>query len=245
MSPAPRVEVHCHVLPAMDDGAKDCGQARRILSLLAEQGIREVVSTPHFYAHRESAARFLARRSLAMEALRRSGETILPIHPGAEVRLEQGLSAVDELVQMAWGNRGFLLVELPCGEYKRWMSQEICNIAFRLKVVPVIAHLDRYLAWYSKAQIQEVLEIPDAVIQLNNQALFQSATLRFALQLLRGGRPVLMGSDAHNLTTRAPDHHRAWPVLASKLKEDKLQQLCGFAENLFAEQSNNDITTKE
>ena len=230
-----QVDAHCHVLPAMDDGARDCAESRRMLSLLAEQGIRQVVATPHFYAHRESAESFLARRTQALKALQESGEEILPIHPAAEVRLERGISAIDELKQMTWGKRNYLLLELPYSDYKSWMVEEIYNIAFRLNVVPVIAHLNRCLGWYSKAEMREILSIQEAVIQLNNEAFFQRKTLKFALELLKGHIPVILGSDAHNLSNRAPNFTQALAILTAKLKTDQLQTLYTFANNLLGD----------
>lgn len=227
------VDFHCHLLPDMDDGSRSYEESRGMLMRLASQGIKQVFATPHFYSHHESADRFLLRRKTALDKLSASGEKILSVRLGAEVRLEKGISEIGGLQEMAWGKQRCLLIELPYSSYKSWMTEEIYNIVFQQNVTPVIAHLNRYLEWYKKSELQEILDIQGVIVQLNNKTLFERRTLKFALDLLRDGRPVVFGSDAHNLADRSPDFDRTFPILCAKLKADTLQKLCAFSESLL------------
>ena len=63
------VDVHCHVLPEMDDGSKALDVSLAILRQEKEQGVGVVCATSHYYARQNSIPDFCARRSEAMERL--------------------------------------------------------------------------------------------------------------------------------------------------------------------------------
>lgn len=50
-----RTEYHCHILPGIDDGAHNPEMSLEMLEMMRMQGIKRVVATPHFYAHREKS----------------------------------------------------------------------------------------------------------------------------------------------------------------------------------------------
>ena len=82
------VDFHSHILPAVDDGSRNAAESLAMLRCEAEQGIRHVVATPHFYIRHDRPEDFLARRSRAgAELLReRDRHPDLPeITLGAEV----------------------------------------------------------------------------------------------------------------------------------------------------------------
>ena len=74
------IDFHSHILPGIDDGSASVAESIAMLRLEAEQGIRRVVATPHFYAAYDSPERFLEKRDRAEAALRAAmaQETDLP-----------------------------------------------------------------------------------------------------------------------------------------------------------------------
>ena len=63
------IDFHTHVLPDMDDGARDASESVKILEALAAQGVGIVYATPHFYADMESVSDFAQRREKAYREL--------------------------------------------------------------------------------------------------------------------------------------------------------------------------------
>ena len=63
------VDVHCHVLPEMDDGSEAVDVSLAILRQEKEQGVGAICATSHYYARQNSIPDFCARRSEAMERL--------------------------------------------------------------------------------------------------------------------------------------------------------------------------------
>ena len=53
------IDFHSHILPEMDDGSKDVKMSLAMLQMEREQGVTEVVFTPHFYAQQDTVAHFL------------------------------------------------------------------------------------------------------------------------------------------------------------------------------------------
>ena len=60
------IDVHTHILPRIDDGSKDLNMTARMIAEEAAQGVRLIMATPHFYAHRTKIDEFLDRRARRM-----------------------------------------------------------------------------------------------------------------------------------------------------------------------------------
>ena len=196
-------DTHTHILPGMDDGAADLTESLRMLRKCRAQGVKTVVLTPHFYPERESVDSFLARREAAFEQLRKELPPDFPeLVLGAEVAWCPGLQNMPQLTQLTMGQSSYLLLEMP---YMSWTEEQVNGI-WRLlndgRVVPVMAHVDRYLHMQKNGQFEAVLnlQVPLQMSGVAFQKLFRRAK---ALQLMSKGQ-WMVGSDCHNLTDRPP-----------------------------------------
>ena len=225
------IDYHTHILPGIDDGAKDAHDCLQMLKICKAQGVERMIATPHFAAHCETAETFLARRQEAFDAL---PDTLgISILPGAEVLVERGLSENDKLPELTLAKGKYILLELPYSPLKEWMVAETCNIMYSRKLIPVFAHVDRYLQWYSNDEMHRLLSVRGAVLQINNEALCRHDTLKFAVSLIHEGFPVVFGSDTHNTHSRPPNMEAACKALRSKLKGDSLSELVEFVNSLI------------
>ncbi|MCL2014058.1 MAG: hypothetical protein FWG69_03625 [Oscillospiraceae bacterium] len=207
------VDFHTHVLPGMDDGAKNTDVSRKMLHLSNQCGIMKVAATPHYYACVESVENFIIRRKVSENALAEHmeafGETgLIGIIPGAEVRLEKELSGKD-LSPLCLKGTNLLLLELPYRSYSPWMSEEIWNIISSCGVVPVLAHIDRYLGFYKKSDFSEIFSISDFIYQTDTDAFRKKASLKFTFGLAEKGFRIVVGSDCHDTKYRPPNFDEA------------------------------------
>ena len=216
-----KYDFHTHVLPGIDDGARDLPASLSMLYRLQAQGIDTVVATPHFYAHRQEAAQFLENRAAALAAVKSAGDSLPTVLPAAEVYLERGLRDID-LRPFCMEGTHAILVEMPYARQESWMLEEVYHFCLTQSLTPVFAHLDRYLELYSKQEIQEILDFDDAVIQVNNSAFLSRKSLKAVLGWVKGGASLLLGSDCHNLDSRAPNHERISGIVHAKLGDDWL-----------------------
>ena len=227
------VELHSHFLPQMDDGPEHAAVSIEMLAIWRMQGVEKVAATPHYIPHREPVNHFLTRRSEALVAMAGVAPLEMEILLGAEVLIEKGLSDTEDLQLLAIGNSKHILLELPYSPFKEWMLEEIYGIIHRFGLNPLLAHLERYTKWYNDTDLARVLSIRGATFQINNDALFKMSTRRFALELVRGGVPVVFASDAHNTDTRPPNTKAADKILASKLKTAEWQALTERNEDML------------
>lgn len=202
---------HCHVLPKMDDGAKHAAESLAMLRLLYAEGIRTVAATPHYYAHRESPREFAKRRQAALEVLLQEVEAqrvqIPKIMLGAEVHIERNISAL-ELSPLA-NEAGILLLELPFQKLKPWMLREIENVAYGTEFTPMLAHVERYLPYYSKADYAALWALEQVVFQVNTSFTEHFRTRHMFKSLVKKDLPLVLGSDAHNMQSRPPTVRKA------------------------------------
>lgn len=219
------IDYHSHILPRMDDGAEDTAQSLEMIKSLKAQGVDRIISTSHFYAHRESVDNFLSRRERRLEELLGANPAITDIIPGAEVAIERDLSEKKELEKLTVGDSGFILLELPYRPYSGWMTEEILEIQFGLGLKPIIAHLNRYISTYSSSQINDILSLSGVLFQFNNEVFHSRRDTAFLLKLIKNDYPVVFGSDTHNMDKRAPNFDIFEKVMKKKLRGDKFDAL--------------------
>lgn len=201
-------DFHCHCLPQMDDGAQSVEMSVLMLQKLRLQNVGKVIATPHYYHYKEDVASFLQRREVSHNCLlRQMANTNLPeVELGAEVQLCRGLSK--ENLSGLCTESGTILLELPFSAFKTWMLEEIENITYQFSVTPIIAHIERYLPLYQKEDFKQLFSFEEAVWQVNNSAFSHLKSKLFVQKLIRRGYRVVLGSDAHNLSDRAPNFDR-------------------------------------
>ena len=104
------------------------------------------------------------------------------------------------------------------------MSEEIYNIAAEFHLQVILAHVHRYLEYYSKSEIQKILS-HNVIFQVNNEAFGSWKERRFVKALIAEEKTVVFGSDAHNLENRRPN----WDLLTRKCKPEVIvssDQIC-------------------
>lgn len=204
-------DYHCHILPFMDDGAEDVETALEMIEIMKEQGVERIIATPHFYAHEErSLTEYLLRRENALESIWDIA-AVPDIVLGAEVAVEHGISKIHGIEQLAVEESDMILLELPYRDYEDWMSEEIKAISSEHGLKVILAHVHRYLQYYSPENFEKLLET-DAVFQFNNDAFLVPREAKLLEQVLESGKKVVFGSDAHNTESRRPN----WDMLTEK-----------------------------
>ena len=223
------IDLHMHLLPGMDDGSESVETSLAMLARSA--GTEGVCATPHFYADRDTPESFLRRRSAAWERLKAAlPEGHIPIRLGAEVRYFEGMSRAEELPALCLEGTRLLLLEMPFQPWTERMLAEVDGLS-RRGLVPVAAHLERYLELAPKRLLREFWEL-DLLVQCNAEFFLERRTSRRALKLLREGRVQLLGSDAHNVGARPPRLGEAAALIEKKLGPEVLAEIRKTEESL-------------
>lgn len=209
------VDFHSHCLPGIDDGARDVETACAMLQKASEQGAATVVATPHFYWGEHTVESFLQARCAAVEQLRPHMDRLPPIRLGAEVLLREHISRVD-LRPLCLEGTDVLLVELPFMRPPGWVMEELESIAYNQRLTVMLAHLDRYMPWYSAERIAQFLDLPDVIVQLNAETIADRGAFRVLQKWLPDCEHMVLGSDMHDLGHRGPELDAAAKMLSKK-----------------------------
>lgn len=219
------VDFHSHILPAIDDGSASLEESVKMLQTEAEQGIRKVIATPHFYAKHDSPERFLSRRK---EAERRLREVLadhpgLPeVHLGAEVYYFPGIGESELISGLTIDKTRCILLEMPHSVWTAKMFQDIENIYVKQGLIPIIAHIDRYIAPFKTYGIPARLEQLPVYVQANANFFLRPLTAGMAMRMLKMDQIHVLGSDCHNMTDRKPNLGEAFARIRRSLGEDVL-----------------------
>ena len=233
-------DFHTHILPEVDDGSNDVETSLEMLRMLSAQGVKRVVSTSHFYASQYSPKEFLEKREASERKLRNAIEesgmkqNAPEIIMGAEVLYFPGISRCDAIKELCISGTDLLLLELPFYEWDGSIVKEVVDMRSNLNITPVLAHLDRYFALQKKATLNYILS-EEVLVQINAEAFTYGRTAKKALKMLGDGSIDFLGSDCHNLSSRAPNFDKAIEVIAKKKKIDALSEICELGNRIFGD----------
>ena len=229
-------DFHSHILPGIDDGSGCVETSLAMLRMEAAQGIQRVVATPHFYPRYESPVEFLQRRDLADRSLREAmaREPGLPeLCVGAEVYYFRGISESEYLPQLTIRGTNCVLIEMPPSPWEDSMYREMVQIRQRRNLVPIIAHLDRYIAPFRTFGIPERLRELPVLVQANGRFFLERSTAGLAMRLLKADKIHLLGSDCHDLSVRKPDLGAALQRISKKLGQPFMEKMANYETIVF------------
>ena len=137
------IDLHSHLLPAVDDGSRSVEQSVKVLREMALRGVTDVCLTPHLQA-RWSEAGPTAAHQRSFEALLAQAPPRPRLHPGAEVMLDRPITRPVAIARnVTLGGTRYILVEFP-----RLVAYDIATSALthviKVGLVPVLAHPERY-----------------------------------------------------------------------------------------------------
>lgn len=213
-----RTDLHCHLLPAIDDGAKSLGQALAMARIAVADGIATAVVTPHHlngvYRNPANAVR---RATAALQRELDAAGIALALLPGNELHLTpETPDALAEGTALTLADRGrAALVELPVHTVPVGVEHLLERIIAQ-GMTPVIAHPER------NSELRRTPERLGDWVDMGclGQVTAMSCTGQFgepvrqaAETMVRGGWIHVVASDAHRDQRRVPRTGIARPVL--------------------------------
>lgn len=224
------IDIHCHILPGVDDGARDEKESLGMLRTAAKEGIREVILTPHQKPQQHCvSAEGLHRRMAALQ--KRAGEEGLNIklYPGGELFYRQSLAKElqEESLCTLAGSRYVLVEFYPQEEYS-YIRDGLYSL-LAAGYLPVAAHVERYVQVCEKQErLQELLEM-GCYFQVNAGSLtgkYGFMMKRTAWRLIKEQMVHFVGTDAHRADgSRAPMMARCARMLEKKCGSEYAGQL--------------------
>lgn len=196
------IDIHTHILPGIDDGAKDMDESLRILRDASKAGVKRIVATPHVFIENISAVLDAAEKSFETLKIETARQGIdIELFLGAEVSLGVGLAeAVKRDSRLTIGGGGkYILVEMPFFETPVYAGRVIFDL-LASGVTPIWAHPER---------CQEVIDDFNSVrayadngvkLQINSGSLagvYGRKVKGTVIRLIENGLAHIMASDTH------------------------------------------------
>lgn len=233
-------DFHSHILPGVDDGSKSVEQSLEMLRMEAAQGIRRVIATPHFYPRHDSPERFLRRRAEALNRLQEAMEIeegLPQIELAAEIYFFSGISDSEVLSQLTIGQKRCILLEMPQSPWTDRMYREMENIRSRQGLIPIVAHVDRYISPFRTHGIPARLEQLPVLVQANASFFLRGTTRAMAIRMLKNHQIHLLGSDCHSVDVRPPRLGEAVEQIRSRLGEEALDRIAHYQHSVLGMQN--------
>ncbi len=223
------IDLHCHILPGLDDGATDLQAALEMAQVAADDGIDIVVATPHVSSVNSLSPDEIRMATQALNEALQQQNIDLTIVPGAEVEAQPQLVKLLKSGQLVTlGDNGtHLLIETAFVGVPQFLEQ----MCFELQVVgvtPVLAHPERSELAVRQPEILSKLAERGCLLQVNASSILGQAGRRvkaIALDLLRSGQAQVLASDAHDLRYRPPQLSPARKELERVVKNIDFQML--------------------
>ncbi len=235
-----KIDFHSHILPGMDDGAKNADMAVSMLKKLSDDGVEAVVLTPHFYRRDEDINSFLMRREKSYNELCRAAER-LPDCPklilGAEVYYYPSLSSDPDFGKLAIEGTDYVMLELPFEHFYHSFYSNYNKFIDNCKHKLILAHIEKYLDFGNgEDEIGTVLSFGKAICQMNCDSILKPGLFggNKAIELIKKDFISIIGTDAHNMSNRSPLFGKAEKKIISKFGIDEFERLCQNSEMILA-----------
>lgn len=225
-----KFDIHCHVLPWLDDGSSSVPETLKMVQMAASQGFDGLIVTPHHSHHFQRATPELTRsycRKLET-AIQARIKKDFRLYPGQEIMYYDG--ALEDLengrVLTLAGSRYVLLEFMPEINYSYLFTAVRRMTA--ANYLPVLAHVERYEALRAEGRLEELISI-GAYAQMNYRSIggrWYNDTARWCREMLESGNIHFLGTDMHNAGHRAPDTEKAEKWMRKNLNGKYIKQLC-------------------
>jgi protein-tyrosine phosphatase len=192
------VDLHCHVLPGIDDGAVDDADAMAMARQAAADGIATICATPHVRHDHDVRIGELSGRVAALRSLLDDAGVPVDIVTGAEVAVTslRGLDGHELRAASLGGGGRWLLLEPAPGPLGEALEDALTWLG-RRGMQAVIAHPERHIG-PAFHDVLAALAARGALVQVTAALLLREPTASGLLDLARRGLVHLLGSDAHS-----------------------------------------------
>ncbi len=220
------IDIHCHLLPGIDDGPRDWDQSLALCQAMVDDGITRAVVTPHLIDGVYENTRPLVER-LTAELSERLGAAgiALEVLAGAEVDISSRLIGEDSDDLPLLGGGAAVLLEMPVAVIPHAMGDIIFQATSR-DLVPVLAHPERNAILQQNPALAREWIDAGAAMQLDGDSLLGIWGRRTKLcseTLLLEGLFHAMASDAHSCDARPPQLRAALKKATALVGEEAVK----------------------
>lgn len=222
------IDIHSHILPGVDDGARNMQETIEMLRAAYEEGIRIMIATPHYdNRHKQSFSKLEEKLELVRQAAWEM-DSDFNIYMGNEIYYEEGIQEVlreKKAFTLAGGR--YVLIEFSTSESYKVMYQGMKEFILE-GFIPIIAHIERYdCLWKRTERIKDLVDL-GCYMQINAASLiggFFDLQAVYCRKLAENGLIHFIASDCHNTKSRKPIMKTSLSGLKKTMSAAQIQNL--------------------
>jgi len=234
------IDIHCHLLPLVDDGPSSIEQMLSLAEQAAKEGVTRIIATPHlFHPQFETTDVDVNLNVAEVNVLLNQRNIPIVVFTGHEIRLTGDL--IEEVrtgIALPLAGSRYLLIEFPSTgipSYARQVFAELISDGY----VPVIAHPEKNKAIIQNPTLLFDLVSNGAISQVTCASLigkYGKDVQRFAVALLENGLAHLIASDAHHTEKRPFYWEQCRKFLSKELEEWLFEEIYENNEAIYLDQ---------
>lgn len=222
-------EIHCHVLPGIDDGAKDVQTSLKIIDAYKSLNCTRIIATPHtMHGIYDNTPETI---ETSYNSIIDQIPTDIQLHYSSEYMLDDNFDKLLDSKNIIPLYKNYVLIEMSYFQPPENIKEQIFKIG-SLGYIPILAHPERYAYYHNKINIFQDFKSRGCLLQLNALSLsehYGSSCQKTAFTLLKDGLYDFIGTDTHRIDHLAKIQH----LKIGNNHIDFLKSVCANTSNVF------------
>ena len=237
------VDIHCHILPGVDDGAKDWQTSIKLAREAVADGVTHAVCTPHMlngkYINHKKDVICLTEN---FQDMLDDAKISLTVFPGQEVRISGDLpKALDDDDILFLDEDGqYMLLEFPSDDVPAYTRDMVFELMQR-GITPIVVHPERNKKILEEPTILQELIEQGCLVQITASSymgIFGKKIEEMSRKFIEAGQCACFASDAHDLPKRQYEYSEALEKLSNEFGSERAQE---FRDNAQAIVNGDDV----
>lgn len=223
------IDIHCHIIPHVDDGARSSNQALNMINIAYKNGIRTMIATPHYEVGRyEDNKEEIEKYYLKLKTLVKKKYSDFNILLGNEIFFSYGVvDSLNENKINTMADSRYVLVEFSPNDKLEYINKSLYEVISG-GYIPILAHTERYYEVMESLDNVEKLVDAGVYIQINASTIAGRngrGIRRKVMKLIRNDLVHFVATDAHSDGHRSPDITECIKYLQKKTDEQTISRL--------------------
>ncbi|WP_163182658.1 tyrosine-protein phosphatase [Neobacillus sedimentimangrovi] len=230
------IDIHCHILPGIDDGANRMEDSLLMAKEAAKEGIRTIIATPHLNSQYDNRKPLIIEKVEELNQALRQANIEVNILPGQEPRIYgEILEDYEKGDIQTLNSTPYLFIELPSSHVPRYTEKLLFDIQVK-GLIPIIVHPERNAELIERPEMLYRFVEKGALTQVTASSLcgyFGKKIKNFSIQLIEANLTHFLASDAHNIRNRTFKMEEAMDLVESEFGIDYIYLFQENAEYLI------------